>query len=213
VWTKELYYNEWYKYQNDEREILNSTIFPDSLTPIEKFRDYDYTSHAITQLTTFIQEYQSNSDSKFMLSIGFKLPHLQSHIPYSYYEMYKNKTSFWARNRKELKFPLSAPDVAFRCCAEPYYTYMKDEGRVKSTERFETGSINMVITDRMSNELMWGYCGSVSFVDSQLGRVLDVLDKHDAWKSTVVVLTSDHGMHNGEKGIWYVFNLFDVLLL
>ena len=34
------------------------------------------------------------------------------------------------------------------------------------------------------------------------GKLLDVMDKLDLWKTTTVVLTADHGMHMGEKGIW-----------
>ena len=35
------------------------------------------------------------------------------------------------------------------------------------------------------------------------------MDRHDLWKSTTVVLTADHGMHNGEKGIWNKWSIFD----
>ena len=54
----------------------------------------------------------------------------------------------------------------------------------------------------MYTELMWGYRAAVTFLDAQLGRILDVLDELDIWKNTTIVLTSDHGMHNGEKGMW-----------
>ena len=56
----------------------------------------------------------------------------------------------------------------------------------------------------MRDELMMGYCAGVSFVDKQVGKILDVLDQLDLWKTTTVVLTADHGMHCGEKAIWYV---------
>jgi arylsulfatase A-like enzyme len=54
----------------------------------------------------------------------------------------------------------------------------------------------------MRDELMMGYCAGVSFVDKQVGKLLDVMDRHNLWENTTVVLTADHGMHNGEKGIW-----------
>ncbi len=34
------------------------------------------------------------------------------------------------------------------------------------------------------------------------GRILDVLDELKLWDNTTVILSADHGMHNGEKGIW-----------
>lgn len=54
----------------------------------------------------------------------------------------------------------------------------------------------------MYTEIMWGYAAAVSFLDVQLGRILDTLDRLNLWNNITVVLTSDHGMHNGEKGIW-----------
>jgi iduronate 2-sulfatase len=54
----------------------------------------------------------------------------------------------------------------------------------------------------MHDELMVGYSAAVSFLDAQVGRILDVMDELQLWENTTVVLTSDHGMHNGEKGLW-----------
>jgi arylsulfatase A-like enzyme len=44
------------------------------------------------------------------------------------------------------------------------------------------------------------YQACVSFVDAQVGVVLDALDRHDRWKDTVVVLVGDNGFHLGEHG-------------
>ena len=49
--------------------------------------------------------------------------------------------------------------------------------------------------------LVRAYLASVSYVDSQVGRVLDALDATGRAGDTVVVLWSDHGWHLGEKGI------------
>ena len=198
VWTKELYENGWYEYQNYEREIMNSTTMADRTKPEEKFRDYDYTSKAIDRLRVMI----ADKSHHFMLAMGFKLPHLQTHVPWKYYEPYLNRTHLWKMSKKELRFPHSAPDVAYRCCAEPEFTFMIDHGAVRNPNKLSMGDINMAFTDQMYDELMLGYCAGISFVDAQLGRLLDVLDQTDAWSNTVVVLAADHGMHNGEKGIW-----------
>ena len=179
---------------------MNSSTLPDKIKKEEQFRDYDYTSKAINRLEKFVKDKSKN----FMLAIGYKLPHLQVHMPYHYYDLYKDKKQFWKLNRRESRFPHSAPDVAYRCCAEPKFMYMEQEGEVPAppAKVINMGDINMVVSETMRDEMMQGYCASITYVDKQLGRLLDVVDKYDLWKNTVVILTSDHGMHNGEKGIW-----------
>ena len=61
---------------------------------------------------------------------------------------------------------------------------------------------NYTLPYKMHEELMWGYSAAVSFLDAQLGRILDVIDELALWNNLTIVLTSDHGMHNGEKGMW-----------
>ena len=50
-------------------------------------------------------------------------------------------------------------------------------------------------------DLARSYLAAVSFVDSQIGRVLNALDETEFGRNTIVILWSDHGWHLGEKGI------------
>ncbi len=54
-----------------------------------------------------------------------------------------------------------------------------------------------------SREALRGYLASVTFMDEQLGRVLDALDAHRLWDNTIVVLLGDHGYLLGSRGGWW----------
>lgn len=54
-----------------------------------------------------------------------------------------------------------------------------------------------------SREALRGYLASVTFMDEQLGRVLDALDTHQLWDDTLVVFLGDHGYLLGSRGGWW----------
>ena len=56
---------------------------------------------------------------------------------------------------------------------------------------------------------MQGYLASVSYVDHQVGRLLDGLDRSGLKDNTIVVLWTDHGFHIGEKENWEKFCLWE----
>jgi uncharacterized sulfatase len=64
-------------------------------------------------------------------------------------------------------------------------------------------------TKAKAQELIAAYYGAASFMDSQLGRLLDELDRLGIADNTVVVLVADHGWHLGQKGMWAKMTLFE----
>ena len=206
IWTHEQYDNRWYDYQNEERRFMNSSTMPDKVQREEDFRDYDFTTRTINMMTKLSKE-----NNYFMTAIGFKLPHLAVHLPHKYFDMYKGKemSKAWQLSKKELRFPMSSPEVSYRCCADPTFKFMENEG-AKPAERYvPLGDINMPFSEDMHDELMQGYCGSITFLDKQIGRLLDTVEQLKLWGNITIVLTADHGMHNGEKGIWEKWSMFD----
>jgi arylsulfatase A-like enzyme len=200
IWNFDHWNNDWYTYQAHENSFMNSSTMPDKVRKEESFRDYLFSSRAIKTLEKLIK-----LPNYYMLAVGFKLPHLAVHVPFKYYEMYKKHTQAWKLSKKELRFPASTSEVSYRGCAEPEFKFMRGEGSQRYNRTVPLGDVSFAFTDEMHNELMIGYSAAVTFVDKQLGRLLDVLDKYDLWSNLTVVLTADHGMHNGEKGIWFLF--------
>jgi uncharacterized sulfatase len=64
-------------------------------------------------------------------------------------------------------------------------------------------------TSREWRELFRAYCAGTSFMDAQLGRVLDALDQGKLWDNTLVIFVGDHGYHTGERQWWNKNTLFE----
>jgi iduronate 2-sulfatase len=196
VWD-ESFEGKWYEYQEQEWRFMNSSVMPDKVRPEETFPDHIFATKAIDGLKRL-----SKKDEYFMIAIGFKMPHLAMHVPYKYYDMYRSRTHVWDASPEELKFPPTAPAVSYRCCADSRFKYMNGEGSLKFNRTHELQMINDSIPLSVHKETMWGYTAMITFADKQLGRVLDAIDELELWNNLTVVLTADHGMHNGEKGLW-----------
>lgn len=64
-------------------------------------------------------------------------------------------------------------------------------------------------TEQEWRELLRAYCAGTSYMDAQLGRVLDALDEHQLWDNTIVIFVGDHGYHTGERRWWNKNTLFE----
>ena len=60
-----------------------------------------------------------------------------------------------------------------------------------------------------AQEIKEAYYATISFVDAQIGRILDHLEATGLDKNTVIVFTSDHGYHLVEHGHWQKQTLFE----
>jgi arylsulfatase A-like enzyme len=59
-----------------------------------------------------------------------------------------------------------------------------------------------VLSEAEGRHLRSQYGAKLSMIDHWLGRLLDVVDAHDAWSTTAFVLCTDHGVYLGERDIW-----------
>ncbi len=126
----------------------------------------------------------------FFLSVGFFLPHVPCYVTRKWYDLYPDAT---------LKLPPLKRDDRDDTPRFSWYLHWElPEPRFKFLE--EAGQWK---------NLVRSYLASTSFVDSQVGRVLDALHKNQLDDNTIIVLWSDHGFHLGEKLITGKNTLWD----
>jgi iduronate 2-sulfatase len=121
----------------------------------------------------------------FFIACGFTKPHLPFTAPKKYWEMHDPKAFPLAK----LKTP---PEGA------PPYAGKRGGEIVNYTPVPENGQIG----DDLARELIHGYYAATSYMDAQLGRVMEEFDKLGLAENTVIVLWGDHGWHLGDHGMW-----------
>ena len=68
---------------------------------------------------------------------------------------------------------------------------------------------NGIVNDDKQRELIHGYMASVSYIDQQVGYLLDYLNESRLDKNTVIVFFGDHGWHLGDHGLWNKHSNFE----
>jgi iduronate 2-sulfatase len=193
-WSDGNWRGQWAKETYDDLNHMKSSYKPETSKLDADYLDYQLVTRTIDSLRSYQQE-----RVPFMISLGFRLPHLPVRVPKRYFDLYAQT---YSNPLRSIKYPsLRYPNTSFldhECCSYPAFSYIN---KSLSAHKF-TRHINEAIPEEMYREMNWGYSAAITYLDDQLGRLLDALDELDLWKSIIVVLTSDHGMHNGEKGLW-----------
>jgi arylsulfatase A-like enzyme len=121
-------------------------------------------------------------DQPFFLSVGFFLPHVPCYATQKWFDLYPDESLTMP--------PILAGDRDDTPGASWYIHWDLPEPRTSWLE-----------ANQQLRPLVRAYLACVSFVDSQVGRVLEALEQSPFADNTIVVLWSDHGYHLGEKAI------------
>ncbi len=124
-------------------------------------------------------------DRRFFLAVGFIKPHTPFVAPKRYWDRYDPREIALAARST---LPADAASFAGHSSGEVR----------RYTDQPKRGPFSAENQRRMRH----GYAACVSFVDAQVGRLLDELDRLRLRESTAIVLFGDHGWHLGEHGLW-----------
>ncbi|WP_262248534.1 sulfatase [Parapedobacter soli] len=135
-----------------------------------------------------LRNLKAQPERPFFLAVGFARPHLPFSVPQKYWDLYD-----------ESKLPL--PTLTTRPEGAPLYAVKY------GTEIDQYVPIPEKVTaepfpDSLTRKLIHGYYAAVSYVDNQIGTVLNELVALDLDENTIVVLWGDHGYMLGEMGMW-----------
>lgn len=146
-------------------------------------RDEDHTDGKVAiEGIKLLKEHQQKP---FFLAVGFYKPHTPYVAPAKYFDLYPMdgmQLPVEPAGNRESKL---APALA--STPQPLFGLKPDQAR----------------------ECKQAYYAAISFVDAQIGKLLESMDRNKLWDSTIVVFWSDHGYHLGEHGLWMKQSLFE----
>jgi iduronate 2-sulfatase len=155
--------------------------------------DEAYPDHMICDKTLADMRRLAKQDKPFFMACGFYRPHLPFVAPKKYWDLYPTEKVTLPDN---MYFPRDLP-TAFN------YTW----GEMRSYHGIPKKG---PVSDETAVQLIRGYYACVSFIDAQVGRLLDQLDKLGVAENTIIVLWGDHGWQLGEHGFWCKHTNFEV---
>lgn len=152
----------------------------------ESHGDYKTANRAIN----YLEKYKNQP---FFLAVGFVKPHSPPTAPKKFFDLYDAaKMQLPIDFRTTPKAPPGFPEISIAPRNSDLFI-----GRESSSEQ--------------ARQMMRAYYASVSFVDAQVGRVMDSLEKNGLADNTIIVFWGDHGYHLGEKGKWSkAYSLYEV---
>lgn len=154
--------------------------------------DDAYVDGLVCQAALKAIEEAQGRNQPFFLAVGFRKPHLPFCAPLKYWKLYdRGEIPLPAHG----EYPLGAPQWATR-------SWMELEGYTDIAGQIPLGSAKV-------QELRHGYYACVSYVDAQVGKLLEELERRELTEQTVIVLWGDHGFHLGEQGLWTKANNYE----
>jgi len=139
-----------------------------------------------------VKALETLKNDRFFLMVGLLKPHLPFIAPKRYFDLHKPEKFTIAKYQQK---PAGSPDFAMHASGE--------------LRGYDGVPASGPIPDAQQLELLRAYYASTSYMDAQLGKLLDALDRNGLASNTIVILWGDHGWHLGDHGLWNKHSNFE----
>lgn len=170
-------------------EISASKYYSSTGKPVTEnkaINDNDYKDGLIADKAVERVEVLAQKSKPFFLAVGFSKPHLPFNAPTKYWDLYD-------RSKLELaEFTNNAANDY-----EDFYNY-GSEFRNNYDGMPQEGDFS----EELQRELIHGYYACISYIDSQVGKIISALKQSGEYNNTIIVFWGDHGFHLGDHSMW-----------
>ena len=175
------------------RHTFDKSVFPYECADVE---DESYPDGLTANLAIKKLGELKEKGQPFFLGVGFFKPHLPFTAPKKYCDLYE-------RDSLPLAPFTGIPEnsnIASLHASSEFNQYKKGE---------EKASLQHTVSDEYARKLRHAYFACISYVDAQIGKLLNELEKQGLAENTIVVVWGDHGWHLGDHRVWGKHSLFE----
>lgn len=143
----------------------------------------------------------SKSDKPFFMAVGFSKPHLPFVAPKKYWDLYKREDMPIASFQEHSK---NGPLIAYHQSGE-----LRNYLDIPEFATLPADSLRIGLQLEKQKELIHGYYAAISYMDAQVGILLNTLESLGTLDNTIIVLWGDHGWHLGDHDLWHKHTNFE----
>ena len=143
----------------------------------------------------------SKGDKPFFMAVGFSKPHLPFVSPKKYWDLYKRDDMPIASFQEHSK---NGPLIAYHQSGE-----LRNYLDIPEFATLPADSLRIGLKLEKQKELIHGYYAAVSYLDAQVGILLNTLESLGTLNNTIIVLWGDHGWHLGDHDLWHKHTNFE----
>jgi len=164
--------------------------------PDDAYNDGVYAKKAKAQIQNL-----SKAGKPFFMAVGFHKPHLPFVAPKKYWDMYNRNDMPLEKFQEHSK---NAVEISYHKSGE-----LRNYPDIPAFATLSGDSLRIGLQPDKQKELIHGYYASVSYMDAQVGVLLNTLEELGILKNTIIVLWGDHGWHLGDHDLWEKHTTFE----